>query len=214
MTPDNANEAIGEDEPTDTQLSEVFGAKAGLVREYHDLLATTGLQWGLLGPREAERLWCRHILNSAAIAPLVPERASVLDVGSGAGLPGIPLALARPDLQVTLLDSLLRRAKFLQLAVDSLGLGDRVTVVRARAEETSVIHDVVVSRAVAPLAKLVQWCEPLMRSYLVALKGETAQAEVADAGAVLQRRKLYAQLVTLETVAGCESATAVMVTRR
>ncbi|MCL2783588.1 MAG: class I SAM-dependent methyltransferase, partial [Propionibacteriaceae bacterium] len=114
MTADNASEAIGEDEPTDAELSEVFGARVGLVREYQDLLATTGLQWGLLGPREAERLWSRHILNSVAIASLIPEGASVLDVGSGAGLPGIPLALARPDLHVTLLDSLLRRAKFLQ----------------------------------------------------------------------------------------------------
>ena len=214
MTADNASEAIGEDEPTDAELSEVFGARVGLVREYQDLLATTGLQWGLLGPREAERLWSRHILNSVAIASLIPEGASVLDVGSGAGLPGIPLALARPDLHVTLLDSLLRRAKFLQLAVDNLGLGVRVTVVRARAEETSVVHDVVVSRAVASLTKLVQWCEPLMGSCLVALKGETAQAEVADAGAILQRRKLGAQVVTLETVAGCELATAVIVTRR
>ncbi len=115
----------------------VFGPEREVINRYVDILANRGIEWGLIGPREGDRLWERHILNSVAGAALFPSGASVLDVGSGAGLPGIPLAILRPDLRLTLLDSLLRRTSFLELAVSELGLGGRVQVVRGRAEDHS-----------------------------------------------------------------------------
>lgn len=180
-----------------TVLEAVFGNQAELAVRYHDLLATQGVEWGLLGPRETGRLWSRHILNCAAVRSIVPADANIVDVGSGAGLPGIPLALARPDLHVTLLDSLLRRVRFLELAVGELGLADQVTVVRARAEQYIERYDVVVARAVAPLWRLVEWCGPLGQR-LVALKGESAEAEVAEAAPMLEQRGLTARIVRLD----------------
>ena len=193
-------------------LEAVFGERAGLAVQYHDMLATRGIEWGLIGPREADRLWARHILNSASIAPLVREGASVVDVGSGAGLPGIPLALARPDVNVCLLDSLLRRVNFLELAVDELGLAGQVTVVRARAEEHPQRYDVVVARAVAPLAKLVGWCEPMIGQSMVALKGDTAEQELDDAQPVLKKHGLTAEIRRMDDHLGSE-ATAIVLAR-
>jgi len=193
-------------------LEAVFGERAGLAVRYRDMLATRGIEWGLIGPREADRLWSRHILNSAAIASLVPQDARVVDVGSGAGLPGIPLALARPDLRVWLLDSLLRRVSFLELAVDELGLGDRVEVLRSRAEQCSERFDVVVARAVAPLTKLIEWCEPMMGQSMVALKGESAETELADAAAMLKNRGLVAAVRRVDDGLGGQ-ATVIVVTK-
>jgi 16S rRNA (guanine527-N7)-methyltransferase len=172
--------------------AELFGAGAEAIRQYVDILASRGIDWGLIGPREGDRLWERHVLNSVAGAALFPTGASVVDVGSGAGLPGIPLAVLRPDLRVTLLESLLRRANFLELAVEELGLGDRVTVVRARAEEHRATYDVVTSRAVAPLPRLVGWCLPLLApgGRLLALKGSSAAGELADAAGLLRKKRL------------------------
>ena len=121
--------------PSPEVVEAVFPGAADLAARYVDLLATTGVEWGLIGPRETDRLWERHVFNSAALADLVPADVSVVDVGSGAGLPGIPLAIRRPDLRITLLEPLLRRATFLVQAVESLELTDRVEVVRARAED-------------------------------------------------------------------------------
>jgi 16S rRNA (guanine527-N7)-methyltransferase len=162
----------------------LFGAELPRAVAYAELLARHGPERGLIGPREVERLWDRHLLNSAAIAPLVPRRARVVDVGSGAGLPGIPLALVRPDLRITLLESMARRVEWLEHVAGALGLS--VTVVRGRAEEQTIRRqvgdaDVVVARAVAPLAKLCEWSLPLLREggSLVAMKGATASDEVA-----------------------------------
>lgn len=132
------------------------------------------------------------MLNSVAGASLFPVGVSVVDVGSGAGLPGIPLAILRPDLRVTLLESLLRRASFLEQAVEELGLGDRVSVVRARAEEHRGTFDVVTCRAVAPLPRLVGWCLPLIApgGQLLALKGSTAADELAEAAPLLRKKHL------------------------
>jgi 16S rRNA (guanine527-N7)-methyltransferase len=145
---------------------------------------------GLIGPREADRLWDRHLLNCAVVAPAVPAGASLVDVGSGAGLPGIALALARPDLSVVLVESLQRRVGFLQEVVDRLGL-DRVQVVRGRAEELAgrVSGSVVTARAVAPLDRLAGWCLPLARPHgtLLALKGAQAERELAAAVPTLRR---------------------------
>jgi len=140
---------------------------------------------GLVGPREADRLWDRHLLNSAVMAPLLRVGERVVDVGSGAGLPGIPLALIRPDCTFILLEPLARRVAFLAEVVADLGLGDRVEVVRGRAEEHARTHggvyDVAVARAVAPLDRLAAWCLPLLRTggRLLALKGDRADAEAA-----------------------------------
>jgi 16S rRNA (guanine527-N7)-methyltransferase len=161
-----------------------------MLERYADLLAGPGVERGLLGPRETPRLWDRHILNCAVIAPLIAPASVVDDVGSGAGLPGMVLALVRPDLEVTLVEPLLRRATFLTEVVADLGISN-VQVERARAEDLSPLvatgrrrrADVVTARAVAPLNKLAYWCLPLLRDggELLALKGESAADEVAAA---------------------------------
>lgn len=167
-----------------TAAARMFGARVGLAERYVDLLTREGVRRGLIGPREVDRLWDRHVLNSAAIAELIPPDATVVDVGSGAGLPGIPLAIARPDLTLTLLEPMARRIEWLDEVVGTLGLS--VTVLRGRAEERSVRNsaggaDVVTARAVAPLAKLASWCLPLldMGGRLLALKGATVTDELA-----------------------------------
>ena len=161
-------------------------ASAGLTR-YAEILAGPGLERGLMGPREAPRIWDRHILNCAVVADpaldLVPQGASVADIGSGAGLPGVVWALVRPDLRVVLIESLLRRATFLTECIHALDLADRVQVLRARAEDagsSSGTMTIVTSRAVAPVGTLAQWSAPLlaMGGQMVALKGESAEEEV------------------------------------
>ena len=164
----------------------LFGGRLELAAAYAKLLGTTGVEWGLIGPRERERIWDRHILNSAAVGELVADGARVADIGSGAGLPGVPLAIARPDVSVVLIEPLLRRATFLDDTVAALGL-DNVTVVRGRAEDPAVRRergelDAVASRAVAALDKLTRWSMPLLRpgGEMLAMKGERAEAEVEE----------------------------------
>jgi len=156
---------------------------------YAELLVTDGVVRGLIGPREVGRLWSRHLANCAVLEELVPEGAVVADVGSGAGLPGLPLALVRPDVRVVLVEPLLRRATFLGEAVDALGIGDRVEVLRGRAEDQTLAVDVVTARAVAPLDRLAGWTLPLARvgGTLLALKGEGAADEVSASQAALER---------------------------
>lgn len=132
-------------------IASVFASGDKAIRQYVDILASRGIDWGLIGPRERDRLWERHVLNSVALAPRISSGAAVVDVGSGAGLPGLPLAILRPDLKMTLLEPLLRRVNFLNLAVAELDLSGRVEVVRGRAEEHRARYDVVTCRAVAPL---------------------------------------------------------------
>lgn len=170
MTPEDARAAV-------------FGDRVELADRFAAVLATTAVERGLIGPREVDRLWERHLLNCGVVAEVLDEGSSVVDVGSGAGLPGLVLAIARPDLRVTLVEPLLRRATFLSETVNELGLG--VTVLRGRAEDRVVVAatgeaDVVTARAVAPLAKLMGWCLPLaaVGGRVLALKGESAQAEL------------------------------------
>jgi 16S rRNA (guanine527-N7)-methyltransferase len=155
-----------------------------LAVRYTELLATEGVLRGLIGPREAPRLWERHVLNSAVLAGAIPVGATVCDIGTGAGLPGLVIALARPDLRVALVEPLLRRTTFLDEVVDELGL-DHVRVVRARAEELHGIEtfDVVTSRAVAPLERLLGWSMPLVAptGALVAMKGQSVHEEISGA---------------------------------
>ena len=158
---------------------------------YARILAGAGVERGLIGPRETDRLWDRHLLNSAALAELLDTDEKIADIGSGAGLPGIPLALARPDLRVTLIEPLLRRSDFLREVIDDLGL--EIAVVRGRAEEQGVRQqvgemDAVVSRAVAALDKLTRWSMPLLRpgGRMLALKGERAATEVDEHRRVME----------------------------
>ncbi|WP_343447937.1 16S rRNA (guanine(527)-N(7))-methyltransferase RsmG [Micromonospora schwarzwaldensis] len=168
----------------------LFGDRLDLAAAYAELLATEGVLRGLIGPRETPRLWDRHLLNCAVVAERIPEGASVIDVGSGAGLPGLVLAIARPDLTVTLVEPLARRVAFLVEAVQRLGLTRSVRVFRGRADEAAagsrdrepLSADIVTARAVAPLDRLAGWCLPLMApgGRLLALKGASAAEEITE----------------------------------
>lgn len=167
----------------------LFGDRLPLAEAYAQMLATDGVIRGLIGPREAPRMWDRHLLNCAAVAELIPSRARIVDVGSGAGLPGLVLALTRPDTSVDLVEPLARRVAFLCEAVGQLGLEESVTVIRARAEDVAAQPppgfrpaDIVTARAVASLDRLAAWCLPLARvgGRLLALKGASAADEVVD----------------------------------
>jgi 16S rRNA (guanine527-N7)-methyltransferase len=165
--------------------AQIFGDRLAVAQRYAELLADIGVEWGLLGPREVDRLWDRHLLNCAAVAELVEPGERVADIGSGAGLPGLPLAIAKPGLRVVLVESLLRRTEFLRTVIAELGLD--VEVVRGRAEDAAVREaaggcDVVVSRAVASLDKLTRWGLPLLRpgGRMMAIKGERASDEIRE----------------------------------
>ncbi|MFD9889628.1 16S rRNA (guanine(527)-N(7))-methyltransferase RsmG [Amycolatopsis sp. NPDC059027] len=166
-----------------TAAARVFGDHVDQAAAYVELLESHGVERGLIGPREVDRLWDRHVLNSAVIGERIPEGARVIDVGSGAGFPGVPLAIARPDLDIVLLEPMARRIDWLAEVVEKLELP--ITVVRGRAEERAVLQelsgaDVVTARAVAPLARLAAWCLPLVRvqGSVVALKGASVAAEI------------------------------------
>lgn len=172
---------------------EVFKDRLPLAEKYHELLATDGSTRGFIGPREVPRLWDRHLINCAVIGDVMEEGATIVDIGSGAGLPGIPLAIARPDLKITLIEPLLKRSVFLQEVVDKLAL-DNVTVIRGRAEEGPVKRaaagaDIVTSRAVAPLGKLAKWSLPLVRrgGEMIAMKGESVHEELERDAADIKR---------------------------
>lgn len=175
------------------EAASVFGGALDQACRYTDLLATEGVTRGLIGPRETERLWDRHLLNCAVVAELLPEQADgqLVDIGSGAGLPGIVLAMLRPSLQVVLLEPLLRRSVFLEECVGELGLAN-ATVVRARAEDKAAAQiraDFATARAVAPLDRLAVLAAGLLRpgGELLAVKGQSAEEELAAAGPVLSR---------------------------
>lgn len=173
--------------PTPPRLAaEIFGERLPLAMQYADLLVTTGISHGLLGPREAPKVWERHIVNCAIAESLLPHRTRLIDIGSGAGLPGLALAIARPDLRITLVEPLARRTDWLLNAVATLGL-TQVTVQRARAEDLAgrIQASVVTARAVAKLEQLVVWSWPLMPQggRLLALKGQNAATELAEAQA-------------------------------
>ncbi len=179
---------------TPAAAAAVFGERLVLAERYTARLAVDGVVRGLIGPREVPRLWARHVLNSAVLTDLVPAGARVVDIGSGAGLPGIPMAIRRPDLTVDLVEPMLRRTAFLTDVVTELGLAATVRVMRGRAEEAGVIASVgraewVVARAVAPLDRLVRWCLPLLAhgGRLLALKGATAGAELAEHRQLIRR---------------------------
>jgi len=176
--------------PMPVAAREVFGGAAGQAERYAGLLVGVGVEWGVIGPNEVPRVWERHLLNSAVVAELVPDGCSLVDLGSGAGLPGIVLAMLLPDSEVVLLEPMLRRANFLEECVAELGLGN-ARVVRARAEQMAghLAVDVVTARAVAPLDRLAALAVGLLKpgGIVLAVKGARASAEVRDAKAALER---------------------------
>lgn len=181
----------GQPAPEPPAAAEVlFGERLALAHRYATHLADTGISHGLIGPREVPRLWDRHILNCAVIAEVMPQGARVIDVGSGAGLPGLALAIVRPDLHVTLVEPMERRTAWLSSVTTDLGL-DNVTVERARAEELHghLTAEVVTARAVAALDRLARWCLPLVApgGHLVAMKGSSAEREVVEAAGTVRR---------------------------
>jgi len=186
--------------PTPDVAAGVFHYRLPLAEEYCRLLATDGVVRGLIGPREAPRLWERHLLNCAVLGDAIDEGLDICDIGSGAGLPGLVLAIARPDLSVTLVEPLLRRTTFLEEVVSELDLPN-VEVLRGRAE---VLHgerefSVVTSRAVAPLGRLLAWSMPLVQQggALVAMKGSSVHEEITAAAEEL---RLYgAGAISVET---------------
>jgi len=177
-----------------TLLTQYFPGQEEAIRAYAEFLTTAGIERGLIGPREGERIWDRHIFNCLPITQLLPNGASLFDIGSGAGLPGIVIALARPDLKVTLIEPLERRVEFLNEAVAAIAAGGvEIAVIRGRAQDVKKSADFVTARAVAPMEKLkkISWHLVKTGGSLLAMKGESAATEmVGIKGAELHEIKL------------------------
>jgi 16S rRNA (guanine527-N7)-methyltransferase len=173
-------------------IVEAYPEAAENLTRFAAWLAGAGVERGFLGPREVDRIWDRHIANCAVVEELIPENSAVFDIGSGAGLPGIVLAIVRPDIQIGLIEPLMRRSQFLEEVITDLGITDRVKVMRGRAQELKgQSAPVVTARAVAPLAKLLTWALPLTTKggQILAMKGSSAATEIADAAQILKGRK-------------------------
>lgn len=194
---------IPDADPADAQLDRqkdwivdavevLYGEHTDLAERFVEHLVTTGIEWGLLGPREIPKMWDRHVLNCAVVHELLPKGAVVADVGSGAGLPGIALAIARPDVQFILIEPLERRVDWLDMVVTDLGLGN-VDIIRARSEQVfeTVDVDVVTARAVSAMKSLVPITVPLLHGegQLLAIKGKSAANEIEKAHKVLRKFK-------------------------
>ena len=212
-----------EEVPADTveqapaEAADVFGEAWPRLRAFADLLVREGELRGLIGPRELPRLWSRHLLNSSAVAGFVPERSTFGDVGSGAGFPGMVVALMRPDLEVTLIEPMERRVAWLHDVAAELAI-ENISVVRARAEELDGAQefDVVSARAVAALKKLIPWVAPLIApgGRLVALKGERAALEIDEAQKALRKYRLRDATVHEVIVPGTDEVTRVVTAER
>lgn len=210
-------EATDVDVEVARRAKDFLGDGFGRVSAFADALVAEGVLRGLIGPRELPRLWERHLLNSAALLPYLPSEGTVVDVGSGAGLPGVVIACARPDLHVVLVEPMERRALWLTEVAESIGLTS-VEVVQRRAEELHgrLSADVVTARAVAPMDRLMTWCFPLVRDggSLLAMKGSRAQEEATDAAALIERLGGGApEVLSAETILGVAPTTVVRVVR-
>ena len=179
-----------ESEPA--SAARIFGLNIDKARAYTAALVADGETLGLLGPREYPRIWTRHVLNSAVVAELVPAGVTVADVGSGAGLPGIPMALAQPEAHFTLIEPMERRSDWLKEQVEKLGVTN-ITVLRARAEEVGEAFDIVTARAVKALPQLLQMCVPMTKhgGQIIALKGEKAQLEIDDSKRLINKLGIH-----------------------
>ncbi|EGQ75550.1 16S rRNA (guanine(527)-N(7))-methyltransferase RsmG [Actinomyces sp. oral taxon 448] len=213
MSGDDLSVPVEVEEPAD-EIREIFGLAFLGAARFAEMLTAEGEMRGVIGPRELPRLWSRHIVNSAALAPFLPARGAVADVGSGAGFPGIVIALLRPDLEVMLIESMERRIEWLDDVVAELDL-DNVILRHARAEEVKDRFDAVAARAVANLTKLVRLTAPLLRpgGSLLALKGARAEAEVEAAQYVVKKARLEPAVVH-EVMTPGEELTRVVQVRR
>jgi 16S rRNA (guanine527-N7)-methyltransferase len=214
-------EAVPPPGPEAAAATTLFGDRLPLAIRYAHLLTTVGIEHGLIGPRERERIWDRHLLNCAVVADLLPRSVRLVDVGSGAGLPGLVLAIRRPDLSVDLVEPLQRRVNFLIMAVTELGLASSVRVHHGRAEDSVIRTAVgesgwVTARAVAPLARLVGWCLPLLTpgGQLLALKGSSAAVELDRDGASVHRAGGMAGQVIECDIPGMDVPSRLIVIRR
>ncbi len=212
----NPRERAGiESEPE--AAAEIFGARIDLARLFADHLATTGVEWGLLGPRELPRLWSRHILNCAVMAELLDDTDVVGDIGSGAGLPGIALAIARPKTRFVLVEAMERRVEWLQMVAADLQL-ENVRIVRARVEELvdEEIFTVATARAVKSLPVLIEWCTPVLGpdGRLLAIKGQSYETEIKKAAKHIKRYRLSPPKVHTLGAESLEVPTTVLELRR
>ncbi len=184
----------------ETLILQAYPEAANQLQQFHDLLAVEGPIRGLIGPNEVAKLWDRHIGNSLVLESLLPEGCSLIDIGTGAGLPGIPIAIARPDLEIHLVEPMQRRIEFLELAVAKLGLSN-TQIHRARAEQLhgQLVADLVTARAVASVKELIEWCEPLLNSHgrLVLLKGDKAEIELKAAKPTMHKHGLVLDDIVL-----------------
>ena len=187
-------------EPTPPAAQSVFGERLPLAERYSPHLATTGVEWGLIGPRELDRIWTRHILNCGVAAPLIHDGDVVGDIGSGAGLPGLVLAIAQPNATFVLIEAMARRVDWLTMVIDDLGLNN-VRVVRARVEELvdDEVFTVVTARAVKALNVLIEWSVPVLgpEGRLLALKGQKAEEEIVKSAKLIKRHKLTPAVIHL-----------------
>lgn len=214
---EHENDALVDPWDGDERLPLFFGESWRPIKAFHDFLVDEGELRGLIGPREVARLWERHLLNSAAVVPFLPEQGVIVDVGSGAGLPGIVIAAMRPAANVILVEPMERRVTWLEDVVERTGLAN-VEVRRARAQELdgAIEADAVTARAVASLDKLYRWTAPLVREggSIVAMKGAKAAEELAAAAKVMRSVGLTdGQVHEATTIAGIEPTRVVSAVR-
>lgn len=224
---DSAEDELAEDTPGEIQLepepeglADVFDTSADQMRYFADLLSHDGLEQGLLGPREAGRIWSRHLLNCWVLSEFLPEGVQVADVGSGAGLPGLVLAIGRPDLSMTLIESMARRCEWLQFCVEELGL-DNVRIRNARAEDLrgKQAFSYLTARAVGNLSTLLGWTAPLVNKHgtMLFLKGASVEAEIdkAKANYVFAKQKVsLPEVLTVSTPLTGEPTRVVRLTKK
>lgn len=204
-------------EPVPACAEQIFGERLPHARTYAEHLATTGVEWGLIGPRELDKLWTRHILNCAVVAPLIHDDDVVGDIGSGAGLPGLVLSLAQPHASFVLIEAMERRVDWLRMVVDDLGI-ENIRIIRGRVEDLvdDEVFTVVTARAVKALNVLVEWSAPVLSpgGRLLALKGLKAQEEIDKAKKVLKRHKMTPPVIKLMGEEFLEIPTRVVETAR
>ncbi|MCT1607223.1 16S rRNA (guanine(527)-N(7))-methyltransferase RsmG [Nesterenkonia massiliensis] len=218
--PQRPEEAEATPQLTDSERNAaqtLFGDRLALAERYVEHLCTTGIEHGLLGPREVPRMWSRHVLNCAVLGTVLEAGVNVADVGSGAGLPGLAVAIARPDIEMTLIEPMERRVDWLSAVIADLGL-DNVQVIRARAEEVTdeVMADVVTARAVSALKKLIPLTVPLLDDdgQLLLLKGRSAGEEIEAASKVIKKQRLRTPEVLVLGADLLEEPTTVVRVRR